>query len=99
MVCDYVSSTAKTNNKLGTLPAGCRPARTVLGMAYPRGSNSSGQITVKPDGEVSLYTFEGSSCYVGVSVNFPLPYGFGDTMWRRNINRTGWSQLLTIHAD
>lgn len=73
VVCDYVSSTAKTNKKLGTLPAGCRPARTVLGMAYPRGSNSCGQITVDPDGEVSLYTFEGSSGYVGGSVTFPLP--------------------------
>lgn len=73
VVCDYVSSTAKTNKKLGTLPAGCRPARTVLGMAYPRGANSCGQITVDPDGEVSLYTFEGSSGYVGGSVSFPLP--------------------------
>lgn len=73
VVCDYVSSMAKTNKKLGTLPAGCRPARTVLGMAYPRGINSCGQITVDPDGEVSLYTFEGSSGYVGGSVTFPLP--------------------------
>lgn len=73
VVCDYVSSTAKTNKKLGTLPSGCRPARTVLGMAYPRGANSCGQITVDPDGEVSLYTFEGSSGYVGGSVTFPLP--------------------------
>lgn len=73
VVCDYVSSTAKTNKKLGTLPAGCRPARTVLGMAYPRGANSCGQITVDPDGKVSLYTFEGSSGYVGGSVTFPLP--------------------------
>lgn len=73
VVCDYVSSNAKTNKKLGTLPAGCRPARTVLGMAYPRGANSCGQITVDPDGEVSLYTFEGSSGYVGGSVTFPLP--------------------------
>ena len=73
VVCDYLSSTAKTNKNLGTLPAGCRPARTVLGMAYPRGANSCGQITVDPDGEVSLYTFEGSSGYVGGSVTFPLP--------------------------
>lgn len=73
VVCDYLSSTAKTYKKLGTLPAGCRPARTVLGMAYPRGSNSCGQITVDPDGKVSLYTFEGSSGYVGGSVTFPLP--------------------------
>ena len=73
VVCDLVSTTAKTYKKLGTLPTGCRPARTVLGMAYPRGSNSSGQITVDPDGEVSLYTFEGSSGYVGGSVTFPLP--------------------------
>lgn len=73
VVCDYVSSKAKTNKKLGTLPAGCRPARTVLGMAYPRGANSCGQITVDPDGGVSLYTFEGSSGYVGGSVTFPLP--------------------------
>lgn len=73
VVCDYVSSTAKTYKKLGTLPAGCRPARTVLGMAYPRGANSCGQITVDPDGEVDLYTFEGSSGYVGGSVTFPLP--------------------------
>lgn len=73
VVCDYVSSTAKTYKKLGTLPAGCRPARTVLGMAYPRGTNSSGQITVEPDGKVGIYTFEGSSGYVGGSVTFPLP--------------------------
>ena len=73
VVCDYVSSKAKTNKKLGTLPAGCRPARTVLGMAYPRGANSCGQITVDPDGEVTLYTFEGSPGYVGGSVTFPLP--------------------------
>lgn len=73
VVCDYLSSKAKTFKKLGTLPAGCRPARTVLGMAYPRGSNSCGQITVDPDGKVSLYTFEGSSSYVGGSVTFPLP--------------------------
>lgn len=73
VVCDYLSSKAKTSKKLGTLPAGCRPARTVLGMAYPRGSNSCGQITVDPDGKVSLYTFEGSSGYVGGSVTFPLP--------------------------
>ena len=73
VVCDYLSSKAKTSKKLGTLPAGCRPARTVLGMAYPRGSNSCGQITVDPDGKVSLYTFEGSSSYVGGSVTFPLP--------------------------
>lgn len=73
VVCDSISSTAKTYKKLGTLPAGCRPARAVLGMAYPRGTNSSGQITVEPDGEVSIYTFEGSSGYVGGSVTFPLP--------------------------
>ena len=73
VVCDYLSSKAKTFKKLGTLPAGCRPARTVLGMAYPRGSNSCGQITVDPDGKVGLYTFEGSSGYVGGSVTFPLP--------------------------
>ena len=73
VVCDYVSTTAKTTKKLGTLPVGCRPKMTVLGMAYPRGSNSCGHITVDPDGEVSIYTFEGSSGYVGGSVTFPLP--------------------------
>lgn len=73
VVCDYLSTTAKTTKKLGTLPVGCRPKMTVLGMAYPRGSNSCGQITVDPDGEVSIYTFEGSSGYVGGSVTFPLP--------------------------
>lgn len=73
VVCDNLSSTAKTYKKLGTLPAGCRPARSVLGMAYPRGSNSCGQITVNQNGEVYLYTFEGSSGYVGGSVTFPLP--------------------------
>lgn len=73
VVCDYVSSKAKTNKKLGMLPAGCRPAQTVLGMAYPRGFNSCGQITVDPNGKVSLYTFESSSGYVGGSVTFPLP--------------------------
>lgn len=73
VVCDYVSSEAQTYKRLGTLPAGCRPVRTVLGMAYPRGGNSCGQITVDPDGKVNLYTFEGSSGYIGGSVTFPLP--------------------------
>lgn len=73
VVCDFVSTEAKTSKHLGTLPVGCRPAMSVMGMAYPRGSNSCGQITVDPDGEVSLYTFEGSSGYVGGSVTFPLP--------------------------
>ena len=73
VVCDYLSSTAKTTKKLGTLPVGCRPKMSVMGMAYPRGNNSSGQITVDPDGDVSIYTFEGSSGYVGGSVTFPLP--------------------------
>lgn len=73
VVCDFVSTTAKTSKRLGTLPVGCRPAMGVLGMAYPRGANSCGQITVDPDGTVNLYTFEGSSGYVGGSVTFPLP--------------------------
>lgn len=73
VVCDFVSTTAKTNKHLGTLPVGCRPAMSVLGMAYPRGMNSSGQLTVTADGTVSLYTFESSSGYVGGSVTFPLP--------------------------
>lgn len=73
VVCDFVSTTAKTSKHLGTLPVGCRPAMSVLGMAYPRGMNSSGQLTVTADGTVSLYTFEGSSGYVGGSVTFPLP--------------------------
>lgn len=73
VVCDFVSTTAKTNKHLGTLPVGCRPAMSVMGMAYPRGTNSSGQLTVTADGTVSLYTFEGSSGYVGGSVTFPLP--------------------------
>lgn len=73
VVCDYVSTTAKTSKRLGTLPVGCRPAMSVIGMAYPRGTNSSGQLTVTADGTVSLYTFEGSSGYVGGSVTFPLP--------------------------
>lgn len=73
VVCDYLSSTAKTIKKLGTLPVGCRPKMSILGMAYPRGTNSCGQITVDPNGTVNLYTFEGSSGYVGGSVTFPLP--------------------------
>lgn len=73
VVCDFVSATAKTSKHLGTLPVGCRPAMSVLGMAYPRGMNSSGQLTVAADGTVSLYTFEGSPGYVGGSVTFPLP--------------------------
>lgn len=73
VVCDFVSTTAKTSKHLGTLPVGCRPAMSAIGMAYPRGTNSSGQLTVTADGTVSLYTFEGSSGYVGGSVTFPLP--------------------------
>lgn len=73
VVCDFVSTEAKTTKHLGTLPVGCRPAMSVLGMAYPRETNSSGQITVDTDGNVNVYTLEGSSGYVGGSVTFPLP--------------------------
>lgn len=59
--------------KLGTLPAGFRPKKTVLGMAYVRGEDHTGQITVDTDGSVKAYSlFESPTGYFGGTVVFPV---------------------------
>lgn len=72
VVCDYLKVTAKVTRTLGTLPKGCRPSRTVMGMGYPRGVNNCGQVAVNPDGTVQVWCAVSSSGYFGGSVTFPL---------------------------
>lgn len=70
--CDYVSISAKKDKKLGTLPTNCRPKKTVLGMAYVRGENNCGQITVDTSGIVKAYCLSTSTGYFGGTVVFPV---------------------------
>ena len=70
--CDYLSISTKTIKTLGTLPTGCRPKKSVLGMAYARGENSCGQITVASDGKVQAYYSSSSSGYFGGTVVFAV---------------------------
>ena len=72
VVCDYLQVTAGTTKTLGTLPAGFRPSRTVLGMGYPRGVNNCGQVSVSTDGRVQIWCAVTSPGYFGGSVTFPL---------------------------
>ena len=63
----------RSAKKLGTLPAGFRPKKTVLGMAYVRGEDHTGQITVDTDGSVKAYSlFESPTGYFGGTVVFPV---------------------------
>lgn len=63
----------RSTKKLGTLPAGFRPKKTVLGMAYVRGEDHTGQIVVNTSGVVEAYSMSGSSTgYFGGTVVFPV---------------------------
>ena len=70
--CDYISLSAKKDKVLGTLPAGCRPKKSVLGMAYARGTNDCGQITSEINGIVKAYCFSASNGYFGGTLVFPV---------------------------
>ena len=69
---DWISISKMTSKNLGTLPVGYRPAYSVLGMAYARGSDGCGQITVDKEGTVLCYSTVYSECYFGGSVAFPI---------------------------
>ena len=68
--CDYIIVSEKTTKTLGTLPSGCRPPIHVLGMAYVRGIDHTGQITVDEAGRVQVYSLVASDGYFGGVVVF-----------------------------
>lgn len=70
--CDYIIVPEKTYKTLGTLPSGCRPKMGVLGMAYARGTDHTGQITVDTQGKVQVYSLVASNGYFGGTVVFPV---------------------------
>ena len=60
-----------SNGVKGTLPEGYRPKADTIGFGYIRGTNTSGQILVKSNGEVDTWCsrddtryFAGSVCFV-----------------------------------
>ena len=60
-----------SNGVKGTLPEGYRPPADIIGFGYIRGTNTSGQILVKSNGEVDTWCsrddtryFAGSVCFV-----------------------------------
>lgn len=68
-----ISIGARTSKKLGTLPAGFRPKKNVLGMAYVRGEDHTGQIVIGPNGVVEAYSlFNSPTGYFGGTVVFPV---------------------------
>ena len=68
-----ISVPAKTDKTLGKLPAGFRPKKTVICVAYVRGEDHTGQITVDPDGNVKAYSlFNSPTGYFGGTIVFPV---------------------------
>lgn len=68
-----ISVPSKSGKKLGTLPAGFRPRKNVIGMAYVRGEDHTGQITVQTNGVVEAYSLTANSNgYFGGTVVFPV---------------------------
>lgn len=68
-----ISIGAKTSKTLGKLPAGFRPKKTVICVAYVRGEDHTGQITVDTDGSVKAYSlFNSPTGYFGGTVVFPV---------------------------
>ena len=68
-----ISVGAKTSKNLGKLPAGFRPKKNVICMAYVRGEDHTGQITVDTDGSVKAYSLTASpSGFFGGTVVFPV---------------------------
>lgn len=54
----------------GTLPKGYRPPSDIIGFGYVRGTNTSGQILVKSDGEVETWCSQNNTHYFSGSVCF-----------------------------
>lgn len=73
VVCDYLSTTARTPKTLGILPADLCPAKSVIGMGYVRGVSSYGQLTVDVAGNVAVWSSVSSDGYFGGAVTYPLP--------------------------
>ena len=68
-----ISIGARTSKTLGKLPAGFRPKKNVICMAYVRGEDHTGQITVDTDGNVKAYSLTANpSGYFGGTVVFPV---------------------------
>jgi hypothetical protein len=74
--CDYITLSASTWNKLGTLPAGYRPVVTGLtgdftNLSFPaslRGADNVGIMNVEVDGSVSMYATIASSYWSSFAV-------------------------------
>ena len=68
-----ISVHARTAKKLGKLPAGFRPKKNVICVAYVRGEDHTGQIVVNTDGNVEAYSlFESPTGFFGGTVVFPV---------------------------
>ena len=70
--CDHLSVHEKTSKTLGTLPVGFRPKKTALGMAYVRGIDHCGQISVDKDGTVAIWSAISNSGFFGGCVTYPV---------------------------
>ena len=70
--CDSLSCTANTSRILGTLPVGFRPKKSALGMAYVRGIDHCGQISVDKDGTVGIWSTISNSGFFGGCVTYPV---------------------------
>ncbi|WP_158544577.1 phage tail protein [Eggerthella sinensis] len=62
---------ASGGTSLGTLPAGYRPASTVLAACTGKGNNL-GQLRVTPAGAVTAFLFGSSSAYFAASLTYPV---------------------------
>ena len=68
-----ISIPSQSGKKLGTLPAGFRPKKSVIGMAYVRGADHTGQIAIGPNGVVEVYSMVANDIgYFGGTVVFPV---------------------------
>lgn len=69
--CEDLSVPERADGKvLGTLPTGYRPKKEVIAMAYVRGTNNCGQISVSSTGRVTVWCWQASGAYFGGTVVF-----------------------------
>lgn len=73
ITCDWLSTTANTYKKLGTLPSVLRPKYSAMGAGYIRGYGGIGQLSVDSEGLVSVWCNTTNDGYFGASLTFPLP--------------------------
>lgn len=69
---DWISIDKLKYKNIGILPVGYRPSYSVVSMAYCRGTNACGQISIDVQGEVICYSQIASDCYFGGSIVFPV---------------------------